>query len=481
MRKITFISNQDNQTFSHNSPLQFSLLSPQQNNPSTIYFNQIIFETSDSTTTKAQLFAISCSLVNKSTILNSNYCDIFKIVCLIPLISQKECNKYLVAFNTDENGLILPPVVDKISFQISGITSHHSLSSSLSQNPTVIDMSQALNTSHGLHQHLETYKIILNSDDKKSQSTYKGNSGVDFTINLPQEINLKENESWSMDLCSIFIHKHVFYEFPQSFHIKDLYFWFIGLKKVPINNEPIGQEHIEWLPYKIDRTSEIETFTNGYQLLNKMNAAIRMFSGVEENKFSLMQYGKIRWKAQPPSKPVPLALKNKYIDIFFIVRENKLGKILGFIDGKQNSPQDNGLAFSLWAQQPLYNNTTFLKLDTLMTIQPNLIVGKYLPYRWPNSIDSKPILVTCDLLKSSILGKNYIKSLKLIHTHDKFVDPYIVCSNFERNSPVELETKTFNSIRIQLCDIFGQVLPRSINDKFDKNIQTIIELIIKKS
>ena len=46
-------------------------------------------------------------------------------------------------------------------------------------------------------------------------------------------------------------------------------------------------------------------------LLNKMNAAIRMYSGIEENKFSLMQYGKIRWKAQPPSKPVPLALKQQ--------------------------------------------------------------------------------------------------------------------------------------------------------------------------
>ena len=480
MRKITFISNQDNQTFAGNSPLQFSLLSPQQTKPSTVYFNQIIFETcKDTLSLKARLFVVSCSLVNKSTIFNANYCDIFKIVCLIPLNSQEDCSKYLIAFNTDRvNGLTLPSAVDKISFQISDRLLH-SLTPSLSQNPTVVDMNQEL-TAPLFHQNDTAYKIILNSNDRKSQNTYKGNSGVDFTINLPQEISLKENESWTMELSSIFIHKYVFYEFPQNFLTKNIYFWFIGLKKIPDHNEPIENKHIQRISDNINiETSEVKTFTNGYQLINEINAAIKKYSGVEESKFSLMKYGKVQWIAKTPSK-LPPALKDKYIDVFLVFKENTLGKILGFTHENQISKEDKRLGFSLWRQQPRYNNATSM-LDKLIKIQSNLTVGKHLPFRWLNTIDSKPILVTCDLLKSSILGKNYIKSLKLIHTHDKFIDPYIVGSNFEPSTPVELETKTFNSIKIQLCDIYGQVLPRSINDKFDKNIQTIVEIVIKRS
>ena len=221
MKHLTFLSNQNQQTFTDNSHTRFDISIDRhvtRDSRSWIFLTQLHVPLSllnfsarsllfDRKSVHAHLFVISCSLVQQTSILNSDFCNLYKVVCLSPrdhIVNFKGAD-YLPLTATDST--------DVIRFEIRPLNPREKLPSYTgATSPTIMSFFQrsltSIPTLDMATWHDERFKIVLDSTDRRS-SRVRANTGCDFDIQLPQPIELGADQRWELELNALFLNKLV--------------------------------------------------------------------------------------------------------------------------------------------------------------------------------------------------------------------------------------------------------------------------------
>ena len=521
MRNITFVSTQDQAVFQTNTPACFHVLVDKhdaEEKSSWIFLHTTILPLAIDRSSvlhesnQAQLFYITCSLVQESTILNSTFANLYKIFCLAK-------DDHIINFKrADYLPLVTSDVDDVILFEVRPFNKIKSTSSRrVAVTPTVLSFFQQSVISLPAYNmpswHSDQYRIVLDSSDK-SNTRYRDNTGCSFDLTLPQPIDLHD-QRWELELNSLFIHKRVFSAFPLVVPSEDVHFSIVEVRRTLVphpGGEPDTYEYrnVNFENTLKDPTSAYQTFDSPLDLLRHINSQFRRYS--RQNGDARFVYrptlGKIVWtyaRGEDNSFLRQSAADSDIYDVYVSMPKRGLGKLLGFVDSKEPSQSCSGgddddddddaddddsrnsdsgpdfdnadfkIYFSVWRQPPV---------DDLAGPLQRAVQAKktaaFLAFPVTGEIFPKTILVTCNLVKNSSIGGRFVRLLRLINTRENFKDPFIVASDFEHSMPVELDVKSFASVHIQLCALSGQLLPSAERLSSCGTIKTVVELTLRK-
>ena len=167
------------------------------------------------------------------------------------------------------------------------------------------------------------------------------------------------------------------------------------------------------------------------------------------------------------------------IDVIALLPKDGLGQLLGFA---APGTDKGDVAFSLWsnAHRHKLQNANASNKDYVFTTTE----APHLSFRYPlastNSVNT-PLAVTCNLVENSLLGCRHIRLLRLLTVNNRLdQEPYMGHEEFAQSHPVKLETKTFSSIRIQLCNLHGDIMPIAANVRHNPNINTVVMLTLRR-
>ena len=504
MKSITFLSNQDNNTFPLNTSTKFNvLLNHRQqdtnrhhhahNRPQSLTLATLLLDVKPKK--EARLYTLACSLVRNRTLMNAQATNVYKIVCLAP--HNHSGIGYTLNFNTVDP-LPLHHNEDQIKFVLTSLyplNKQQQLERTvyLNEFPTVVNLVAcppqstlvSTTTDTMLQSESDQYKIVLNSTDRNSRAFVRNNTAVDFEGVLELPFNTA-NERWSMELSSIFIHRHVFSTFPLTVKPEHLKFRLVTLSKPPREDAQADYTDITW--------EHERTFNTGDQLLKLINNKMSEYTRLYAHARFTMVNNKVQWHYQTTSKLGPddfekfedSHLRKQHlvyrhlIDVIALLPKAGLGKLLGFASPDDDTAGD--CAFSLWNNAHRHNienvdpeNESYFNKKT---------VAPHLSFQYPiestNNVDT-PLVVTCNLVENSLLGGRHVRMLRLItvkNNTDKH--PYIGYEEFTKSHPVNLETKTFSSIRIQLCNLNGDIIPVASNTLNNNSINTVVMLTLRK-
>ena len=508
MRNITFVSTQDQTVFRTNTSACFNVLVDKHDadeKSSWIFLHTAILPLAIDRSSvlhesdQAQLFHITCSLVQESTILNSTFANLYKIFCLAK-------DDHIVNFKRpDYLPLVTSDVDDVILFEVRPFDRINSTPDlRVAVTPTVLSFFQQSVVSLPAYTmpswHSDQYRIVLDSSDK-SNARYRDNTGCSFDLALPQPIDL-HNQRWELELNSLFIHKRVFSVFPLVVPSEDVHFSIVTVRRVQIPR-PDGEFDYDMRNSVSDDTlkdpnAAYQTFDSPFDLVRHINSQFRRYSRQNgDAKFVFRPaLGKIVWtygRGKDNSFQQQSAADLDIYDVYVSMPKNGLGKLLGFVesygpsqscnDSDDASGSDSGaefdnadfkIYFSVWRQPaddldgPLQRAVTTIK------------TGAFLAFPTTGEIFPKTILVTCNLVKNSSVGGRFVRLLRVINTKENFKDPFIVASDFEHSMPVDLDVTSFASVHIQLCALSGQLLPPAEWLSSCGTIKTVVELTLRK-
>ena len=515
MRNITFVSTQDQTVFRTNTSACFHVLIDKhdaEEKSSWIFLHTAILPLAIDRSSvlhesdQAQLFYITCSLVQESTILNSTFANLYKIFCLAK-------DDHIVNFKRpDYLPLVTSDVDDVILFEVRPFNKINSTSRRrVAVTPTVLSFFQRSVISLPAYNmpswHTDQYRIVLDSSDK-SNARYRDNTGCSFDLTLPQPIDLHD-QRWELELNSLFIHKRVFSAFPLVVLSEDVHFSIVTVRRTLVprpDGEPDTYEYqnASFEDTLKDPNSPYQTFNSPLDLVRHINSQFRRYSRQNgEAKFVFRPtLGKIVWtygRGEDNSFLRQSTVNSEIHDVYVSMPKSGLGKLLGFVesyepgqscsddddddDDDDASNSDSGsefvnadlrIYFSVWRQSagdlagPLQRAVRTKKTGTFLAFP---VTGEIFP---------KTILVTCNLVKNSSIGGRFVRLLRLINTRENFKDPFIVASDFEHSMPVELDVKSFASVHIQLCALSGQLLPPANRLSSCGTIKTVVELTLRK-
>ena len=172
------------------------------------------------------------------------------------------------------------------------------------------------------------------------------------------------------------------------------------------------------------------------------------------------------------------------LDVVLLLPKSGLAQLLGFITPEQAVTENtNQIVLSLWSRAHLLGDlskTTFPQTSNGYFYKRT--VAPHPPFLHPSPANLQtPLVITCNLVETSLLGLNHLHVLRLITTHDNFKYPYICYNEFEQPLSVPLETKTFSRIHIKLCDLTGS--PMSISSaglRAPDLLNTVVVLTLRK-
>ena len=505
MKHLTFLSNQNQQTFTDNSHTRFDISIDRhvtRDSRSWIFLTQLHVPLSllnfsarsllfDRKSVHAHLFVISCSLVQQTSILNSDFCNLYKVVCLSPrdhIVNFKGAD-YLPLTATDST--------DVIRFEIRPLNPREKLPSYTGvTSPTIMSFFQrsltSIPTLDMATWHDERFKIVLDSTDRRS-SRVRANTGCDFDIQLPQPIELGADQRWELELNALFLNKLVLdnVQFPLTVPnsvFEDMAF--IIVKKGKKRED--GKVGLDY--QRITRSRDIlnnpntdkQTFETPQAVINQLNAYLRQFNLQRDGaKFRyLPSTGKVAWMYETIHPSTTFRRPDGYDprvenleEVLVGIPKKGLGQLLGLVDPvRDDLEEDEYVYFSLW--RPTLRGLKSEYSDGL--VQKKFVFG--FPAFPPDeeAPKSMPVMVTCNLVRTSCLGANFIRLLRLINTGENYKHPYVIASNFEHPIPVALDVKSFASIQIQLCDLSGQVLPHAAHHVTNPSVKTVVELTLRK-
>ena len=501
MKTVTFISNQNDKTFPLNTATNFAVLlnqrqkqdTNQHHSFSTLSFltlNKFIADINPAT--EARLFILSCSLVRETSLLNAKPSNVYKVLCLAP--ENYTGMGYSVNFKTVDP-LPLEHNEDQIKFNLSSLDKSLTTIQTLYHTtfPTVVNLLECpvlpIRVNTMSHWYNNQTKIILDSSDKNSLS-YRKNNGVDFEIVLDTPINTA-NETWSMELNAIFIHHRLFNTFPLTVKPEHLTFS-LGLL---MQKDQTGiATDLNITP--INFWSSSRTFNSAQDLLQTINFKFKKYSrAYGRAEFTMTRGNKVAWTYKQSDmdedKWFDFDLKrnvNKNVlDVVLLLPKSGLAQLLGFTtpteeDKGEGDNDDDQIVLSLWSRAHLIDNTKgqpFRRTSNAYFYKR--IVTPHPPFLHPSPTNLQtPLVITCNLVETSLLGLNHLRVLRLITTHDNFKYPYICYNEFEQPLSVTLETKTFSRIHIQLCDLKGNLVPISPAGVEGLNLNTVVVLTLRK-
>ena len=532
MKTVTFISNQNDDMFPLNTATNFAVLLNQRQKQDTnqhhsldtrldfLTLNKFIADINP--TTEARLFILSCSLVRETSLFNAKPSNVYKVLCLAP--EDYTGLGYSCNFKTVDP-LPLVHNEDQIKFNLSSLgwtnkpfdqTLYHTTF------PTVVNLIECpvlpIRIDTMSHWYKNQTKIILDSSDKNSLC-YRKNNGVDFEIVLDTPINTA-NETWSMELNAIFIHHRLFHTFPLTVKPEHLSFS-LGLL---LQKDQTGiATDIQITP--INFWSSARTFNSAQDLLQTINFKFKKYSrAYGRAEFTMTRGNKVAWTYRQSDmdedKWFNFDLKRhvdkNVLDVVLLLPKTGLAQLLGFIRPESESAQDNHdgdndeddedddneeedneeedneddkhggnhIVLSLWSRAHLIDGTKgqpFRRQQTSKTYFYKRIVTPHPPFLHPSPTNLQtPLVITCNLVETSLLGLNHLRILRLITTHDNFKYPYICFNEFEQPLAVTLETKTFSRIHIQLCDLKGNLVPISPAGLEALDLNTVVVLTLRK-
>ena len=513
MNNITFLSNQNNETFPLNTPTKFSVLlnhRKQDTNqhhhahrtPQSLTLTKLLVDVEPPPVPEARLCTLTCSLVRNRTWVNAKATNVYKIICLAPV--KQSGLGYTFDFRSVDP-LPLLHNEGQVQFELSTLNpshQHRSLEQTvyLNQFPTVLNFvtcptpspwtrltTTTTTTTSTMSRSSESdqYKIVLNSVDANS-GAYRENTAVDFEGVLELPFNTV-NEDWSIELSSIFIHRRVFGTFPLTVKPEHLKFRLMTVTKpAKAKNATTHFTNFTW-----DRE---RTFHTAHDLLRLINDKLSEYSRLYGHaKFQTVQQNKVRWHYDT-QKTLDEAAWNKFedthprkqqllyadmIDVIALLPKDGLGQLLGFA---APGTDKGDVAFSLWsnAHRHKLKNADASNKDYVFTTTE----APHLSFRYPlastNSVNT-PLAVTCNLVENSLLGCRHIRLLRLLTVNNRLdQEPYMGHEEFAQSHPVKLETKTFSSIRIQLCNLHGDIMPIAANVRHNPNINTVVMLTLRR-
>ena len=507
MKTVTFISSQDNKTFPHNTNTNFAVLLNQRqtqdtnqhhnySRPNYLTLNKFITDIDPAT--EARLFILSCSLVRETSLFNAKPSNVYKVLCLAP--QDYTGLGYSVNFKTVDP-LPLVHNEDQIKFNLSSLKPLNLIQQTLYHTtfPTVVNLHECPvqpiglnsgNSSMSHWRHNNQTKIILDSSDKNSQR-YRQNNGVDFEIVLDSPINTA-NETWSIELNAIFIHHRIFNTFPLTIKPEHLTFSLGVLMQKDRTGIAADEFDFQITPINFWSNSP-RTFNSAKDLLQTINFKFKKYSrAYGRAEFIIARDNKVVWTYRQTNMgddkwhdfDLRRTVDKNVIDVVLLLPKSGLAQLLGFITPVEatTTTTTNHIVLSLWSRAHL--------LDLTETPFPQTSSSGYFykktvtphpAFLHPSPANLQtPLVVTCNLVETSLLGLNHLRVLRLITTHDNFKYPYICYNEFEQPLSVTLETKTFSRIHIQLCDLKGNLVSISPAGLNTLDLNTVVVLTLRK-
>lgn len=497
MKTVTFISNQNNITFPHNTNTNFAVLLNQRQKqdtnqhhnygiPNYLTLNKFITDIDPSA--EARLFILSCSLVRDTSLFNAKPSNVYKVLCLAP--QDYTGLGYSVNFKTVDP-LPLVHNEDQIKFNLSSLKSVNLIQTLYHTTfPTVINFIgcpvQPIRLNSMSHWYNNQTKIILDSSDKNSQR-YRQNNGVDFEIVLDTPINTA-NETWSIELNAIFIHHRIFNTFPLTIQPEHLTF---SLGVVTQKDKTGAATDFDFQITPINFWSSSRTFNSAKDLLQTINFKFKKYSrAYGRAEFNMGRGNKVVWiyKQSNMSEDkwedfdLKRTVDKNVVDVVLLLPKSGLAQLLGFITPEEATAEEtNQIVLSLWSRAHLIDlsKTPFPQTNKGYFYKKTVTPHPAFLHPSPTNLQT-PLVITCNLVETSLLGLNHLRVLRLITTHDNFKYPYICYNEFEQPLSVTLETKTFSRIHIQLCDLKGNLVSISPAALDTSDHNTVVVLTLRK-
>lgn len=246
------------------------------------------------------------------------------------------------------------------------------------------------------------FTVFLDSSCKKSKSSYPENNSMEFTIDLPERLEFREN--WHVVLKSLFIPN----KFVNADYIYIKYFYYNWS-----NFDSHQNTELFLKPMYLSTVDEcIEKFNRLLYVYN-----IKIKAKLVDGKVTMEFYD--NWKKWPYSNKLTLS--------------PNIAHMLGFQKYDISTKTEFDLRFNESSTQvALYEPDLFLMHPR------NLIIG-------------------CDVVCDTIFGGEHVKLLRLV-TNPVNSSSDVLTFDFLQNEYVELSVKEFKSIKIRIADVTGKTV-----------------------
>ena len=262
---------------------------------------------------------------------------------------------------------------------------------------------------------LPPFNMLLLSNDEKSQDMYKQNTNMQFTTHLNQRQDFSSN--WSVILKSLQLSSHL-YNIQNS----QYYFKYVVLT-LPTDSNEDGNVFLDVDPIEKEGKVEYGYYPTIKSLIKKLNEQL------EESGIPVVFNLRIN----------RIILLVKQVEVLFTENQEHhfqlspaLSQLLGYT--KYGS---DGMIFDLMKDNEVSSSYNY-----------NLAHG------YP-----KHLLVNCNIISRSSVGKKMMKMLRLINLEDKHrKSSQVMNFNFLHNQHGVLETKWFDKISISITDLDGNII-----------------------
>ena len=408
----------------------------------------------DSTNTidEKTIFALKSNIIESPTVQSSNFSYILVTFTVLDNIHNDGIR---IVF---ENPIFFPTSLDRLhkpSFSIVNLDTNKPISQpnfkTTNIQPTVIQCcikSQISNMKAPL-------KFMLESNDPYSKKLFPSNNNINFTVALPRNYNL-ENEEWGVCLKSLHMSNKL-YNIPNNkFNMNITSF------EMLIKEE--GGGGLQFIPESSptrEPDSKLLIVPPGYYGTN-LNLRIRINQLLKKNKYPIElrenSDGRFifRWDRSNRSM---LRSKSSESDREFIKTYKDANTLL--ILQLELSPH---LSTALGFQQNITNVRHKLDFNSQERTPVSSLPGnkQFTASFPPNLLVSSPkeICVQCNLIDEMCVGQESMRMLNFISIGDEIKNK-VMTFHLNSNDYSKLKIKSFESINIRITDVQGKDLQLS--------------------